>query len=72
MRVPADEAVLGELLAVVGGEDDQGVVVEVVLFQIVEETPQGMVHRADLGVVGRFDVLDVGGGYLLAVIVDLA
>ena len=40
MRVPADESMLPELLAVVRGHDENGVVVETFTFQEIQDSPK--------------------------------
>ena len=52
VRVPAHPAVLPELLAVIRGEDDQGVFVEPAGSQQLDELPDRAIHLSDLRVVG--------------------
>ena len=43
--------VLPKFLAVVGGEDKDGVFVEAAGHEVVQETPEFLVHLGDFGVV---------------------
>ena len=52
-------AVLEELLAVVGGDDDEGVLEEPALAQRAEDLAEDLVGEADLAVVERDQVLAV-------------
>ena len=61
-----DEAVVAVVVAVVGGEDDEGVVLFADGFQVVEQSADGVVHHADHAVVEGdvagegFPVVEVG------------
>ena len=54
-------AVLEELLAVVGGENDRRVGGEAASLEVGEELAQAVVQIADRSVVERFEVLDRPG-----------
>ncbi len=61
----APRAVLLELLPMVGGHHDNGVVVEPELAELHEELPEVLVVVADLPVVQCLDALFVAGGELI-------
>jgi len=57
----AVEPVFPELLAVVGQQDDQRVLVPALRLQRVEQSPEVAVEVPYLGVVGREQLLEVRG-----------
>jgi hypothetical protein len=63
-------AVLEELLAVVGGENDRGLGGQAARLEVGEELTQGVVDVADRGVVERLEVLDRRGRRLGEAVVD--
>ena len=67
-----DQAVVAEHFAVIAGEDDDGVVAEVVCLQEIEKPAELLVDQFDHGVVGGFDAgkLPVLGGHRLRLEVD--
>ncbi len=62
----AHAPVLEELLTVVGGEQDQGVLVEAAALQLLHEQAELEVVERDLRVVEGRDLLDEGGGNRLS------
>ena len=46
-----DQTVLAEIVAVIAGEDDQGVLSETEFIEVIYDLPDGFVHAADHPVV---------------------